>query len=164
MQTSLKTHSHDNLQPVLIHIRTNFYKNNETQYHRDKTMLLYALTSPAAWLHNHGLKTIPEHYQNILFEQLRQIRQHGHPDQYQKHFPRYLLKCLQQWLKHNHEQRHNQLKHLSYTIAQIAAKIENMPVDVDNHTTILAEAHEILRQNYRIKRPQPPFNQLTLGL
>ncbi len=162
MRQHPKTPTHDELYHVLKYIRAHFYAKNDAQYQRDKTMLLYALTWPAAWLDKHALKTTPEHYQSILIAQLRQIRQHGDHNHYTRHFPRYLLKCLQLWLRHNHEQLYNQLKHASYTIDQIAADIEGM--NEPNHTSVLAQAHELLRQNYRQKHTTTPSPQMTLGL
>jgi hypothetical protein len=157
-----KTTPRDELYPVLDYIRAHFYANDDARYQRDKTMLLYALTWPAAWLDKHALKTTPEHYRSILVAQLRQIRQHGDPGHYGRHFPGYLLKCLQQWLRHNHEQLYNQLKHASHTIDQIADDIEGM--NEQNHTSVLAQAHELLRQNYRKKHTATTSPQMTLGL
>ena len=57
---------------------------------------------------------------------------------------------------------YHQLKHLSYTLGHIATRIENMAET--NHTALLAEAHQILRQNYRKKYTKTPSNQMTLGL
>lgn len=163
MHPRQKTKSTHDLYPVLQYIRKHFYKNNDTRYHTDRRMLLYALTWPAAWLDKHALRTTPEHYQKLLTEQLHQIKQHGNPKHYGQYFPRYLLTCLQRWIHHNQHTLYQQLKHASHSIEQIAQDIAAI-LPQHNHTTVLAEAHQLLRQNYRRKNSKTPSNQITLGL
>jgi hypothetical protein len=74
-------------------------------------------------LPKHALRTTPAHYQKLLTQQLRQIQQHGNPKHYGKHFPRYLLTCLQKWMHHNQHTLYNQLKHASHSVEQIASGI-----------------------------------------
>ena len=158
-----KTTSTHDLSPILQYIRKHFYKTHDTRYHTDKTMLLYALTWPATWLDQHALRITPEHYQTLLTEQLHKIQQHGDPKHYDNYFPRYLLTCLQRWIHHNHDTLYEQLKHASHSIEQIANHIAAIQPE-HNHTTLLAQAHQILSQNYRRKNNPEPSNQITLGL
>jgi len=158
-----KINSTHDLYPHLQHIREHFYKNDDSRYHTDKTMLLYALTWPAAWLDKHALRTTPAHYQKLLTQQLQQIKQHGNPKHYGQYFPRYLLTCLQRWISHNQHTLYQQLKHASHSIEQIARDIAASE-PAHNHITVLAQAHQLLNQNYRKKRDTTPSNQITLGL
>ena len=80
-----------------------------------------------------------------------------------QYFPRYLLICLQRWIHHNQHTLYQQLKHASHSIDQIAQGIAAIQPQ-HNHTTVLAEAHQLLRQNYRRKNSKTPSNQITLGL
>ena len=152
----------DDLAPILRYIREHFYTSCDCDYQRDRRALLLALTWPAAWLHSHGLRITCADYNQLLLRKIQQIKRHGNPANYGGYFPRYLMKSLQDHCRHHHEAIYNKLKHASYTIDQITDHIAQTP-RIDP-TTVLAQAHEILRQNQRTKDPPNPSNQMTLGL
>jgi hypothetical protein len=97
----------------------------------------------------------------MLMEKLEQIHAHGDPARYRTYFPKYLLKCLQDHCQHHHETLYRELKHASYSIEQILDSLQNSKPD---HTTVLAQAHALLRQSHHNKNTTAPTKQMTLGL
>ena len=94
-------------------------------------------------------------------EKLEQIHTHGDPARYRTYFPKYLLKCLQDYCQHHHETLYRELKHASYSIENILDSLQSSKPD---HTTVLAQAHALLRQSHHNKNTTAPTKQMTLGL
>ena len=149
------------LDAVLRYIGKHIYKDNDASFQRDRHRLMYALTWPAAWLDSQGLRMHSKDYQRMLLDKLKQIHAHGDPARYRAYFPKYLLKCLQDHCHHHHETLYRELKHASYSIEEIIKNIQTGP---DNHTTVLAQAHALLRRSHRNKDTTAPTTQMTLGL
>ncbi|MCC5807752.1 MAG: hypothetical protein JJU00_15615 [Opitutales bacterium] len=74
---------------LLEHIRKRFYDPHlpDKRFHRDRRMLLYALTWPASWLEERALRLSPRRYETLLRERLDAIARHGDPNRYQPYFP-----------------------------------------------------------------------------
>ena len=149
------------LETVLHYIDKHIYEGNHAAFQRDRRMLLYTLTWPAAWLDSQALRMHREDYRDMLMDKLEQIARHGDPARYRAYFPKYLLKCLQDHCHHHHETLYRELKHASYSIEEIVKNIQTSP---ENHTTVLAQAHALLRQSHRNKNTTAPTRQMTLGL
>ena len=150
------------LNAVLNYIRKHIYEGMDNEaFQHDRRMLLYALTWPAAWLDSRALRMRSEDYRGMLMDKLEQIARHGDSARYRDYFPRYLLKCLQDHCHYHHERLYRELKHASYSIEEI---VKNIQMGSDNHTTILAQAHALLRQSHRNKETTAPTKQMTLGL
>jgi len=159
--------SSDDLAPVFFYIQSHFYRNlPPKRYYQDRHMLLHALCWPAAWLHQRRLLMRQAHYQQWLIERLRDIHRHGQPHHYQPYFPRYLLKCLQQWIDHQGDKLYDQLKSASYSIDWILEGIERRPPKPppeQSAVEILAQTHHILSQSLRRKStPSQAPSQLNL--
>ena len=149
------------LNKVLRYIGKHIYKDNDASFQRDRHRLLYALTWPAAWLDSQGLRMHSKDYQRMLLDKLKQIHAHGDPARYRAYFPKYLLKCLQDHCHHHHETLYRELKHASYSIEEILHHLQNSQPE---HTTVLAQAHALLRRSHRNKDTTAPTTQMTLGL
>ena len=149
------------LDTVLRYIRKHIYEDMNEAFQRDRRRLLYALTWPAAWLDSQALRMHSQDYRRMLMDKLEQIHAHGDPARYRAYFPKYLLKCLQDHCHYHHETLYRELKHASYSIEEIVKNIQTNP---DNHTTVLAQAHALLRQKQRNKDTTAPTKQMTLGL
>ncbi len=160
-KTQYSMQTTNELDTVLHYIRKHIYEQGNETFQRDRRMLLYALTWPAAWLDSQALRMHRKDYQRMLMDKLEQITRHGDPARYRAYFPRYLLKCLQDHCHHHHETLYGELKHASYSIEEIVKNIQTGP---DNRTTVLAEAHALLRQGHRKKDTTVPTGQMTLGL
>ena len=100
-------------------------------------------------------------YRHMLMDKLEQIHTHGDPAHYRAYFPRYLLKCLQDHCHHHHETLYKELKHASYSIEHI---LDTLQSSQPEHTTVLAQAHAMLRQSHRNEDTTAPTKQMTLSL
>ena len=149
------------LDAVLRYIGKHIYGQDSEAFRRDRRRLLYALTWPAAWLDSQALRMHSQDYRRMLIEKLEQIHAHGDPARYRAYFPKYLLKCLQDHCHYHHETLYRELKHASYGIEHILESLQNSQPE---HTTVLAQAHALLRQSYRNKDTTAPTKQMTLGL
>jgi hypothetical protein len=142
---------------LLAHIRKRFYAP-PTQYplfHRDRRMLLYSITWPAQWMDQRGLPITAQTYQKLLTQRIEDIAKHGEPARYQAYFPRYLLKCIQDWFAHHGDDLYNELKHVRNQLCGIEALLRQQPnQSADDLASPIAAAHAVLaRQNQRKNKP-----------
>jgi hypothetical protein len=113
---------------LLETIRSRFYpaagpldRTALRRFHRDRRLLLYALTWPAAWLERRALTCPPGRYRRLIDERLAAIAAHGDPARYAPCFPRYLLKCLQDFFEHHGDELYEELKHIRNALDQVLA-------------------------------------------
>lgn len=116
------------LEDLLETIRGRFYTATDPRdratlrrFHRDRRLLLYALTWPATWLKARGLTCPDGRYRRLIEERLTAIAAHGEPQRYQGFFPRYLLKCLQDHFQRHGDELYDELKHIRNALDQILA-------------------------------------------
>ena len=154
-------------QALLDQIKARFYSGSvpEQAYYQDRRMLLYALTWPASWLEQRGLPITSQAYQKLVEERLESIAKHGDPKRYQRYFPRYLLKTLQDWFAHNGEALYEELKHVRNQLHSIDRLLQthhpNLPEDI---VAPIAQAHAILAvQKQRKKHIDPQQLELLFG-
>lgn len=112
-------------------------------------MLLYAITWPATWLKQRNLNIHQTHYNTLIIEKINDIKKYANKQKYEPYFPRYLLKTLQDHFSHNEEQLYYQLKHISYTLADIINNITKTRQAATINT--IAHAHRILKLQYQKK-------------
>jgi hypothetical protein len=141
------------LTDLLDQIRQRFYGTQPpARFHRDRRMLLYALTWPAVWLERRGLTCSAPRYHQLIVARLDAIRTHGDPACYSTYFPRYLLKCLQDWFEHHGPQLYDELKHIRNALDQVLASV-HLATRIQRDARqldVLAATHHILH------RPRPP--------
>ena len=160
-KTHYKNMQTNELDSVLHYIGKYIYGEHSESFRRDRTRLLYALTWPAAWLDSQALRMHSKDYQRMLMDKLEQIHAHGEPARYRAYFPKYLLKSLQDHCRHHHETLYRELKHASYNIEHI---LDHLRSSQPEHTTVLAQAHALLRRRDHKKDTSAPTKQMTLGL
>ena len=128
-------------------IRRRFYtKLPPAHFHRDRRMLLYALTWPAGWLDSRGLTCSPARYQALITERIEAICVHGDPARYGAYFPTYLLTCLQDWFQHRSDQLYAELKHIRNALDRILGSVSVLS-EVQRHARhieLLATTHRLL--------------------
>lgn len=161
----------DTVQHLLGAVQRRFYAaqsprdhaEGRASFHRDRRMLLYALTWPAVWLERRGLTCSSMRYHALLADRLAEIALHGDPARYGAYFPTYLLKCLQDWFQHHGEQLYDELKHIRNALDQVLASARfAVTVRRDaKHVELLASAHRLIRAQ-REKRPKSDGRQLSL--
>lgn len=151
--------------PELLEVvRRQFYAQlPPTHFHRDRRMLVYALTWPAGWLDSRGLTCSPSRYRTLIADQLDDICTHGDPARYGVYFPAYLLKCLQDWFRHRSDALYAELKHIRNALDRIlasAAFASEVQLHA-RHIELLAATHRLLHAQ-RARRAVPDAGQLSL--
>ncbi len=145
-------------------VQRRFYaRQPPTHFHRDRRMLVYALTWPAAWLDARGLTCSPARYRTLIADQLDVICAHGDPARYGAYFPAYLLKCLQDWFRHRSDELYAELKHIRNALDRILASA-SFASEVQlhaRHIELLAATHRLLHAQ-RARRANPDAGQLSL--
>lgn len=150
--------------PLLEEIHRRFYsREDERGFHRDRRMLLYALTWPATWLEHRGLTCSSARYCALVADRLEDIAAHGDPARYGAYFPTYLLKCVQDWFQHHGDELYGELKHIRNALDQVLAstRIATTVQRDAHHVELLASAHRLIRAERR-KSPQTDGRQLSL--
>ena len=150
---------------LLAQIKQTFYTNklSEKQFYADRRMLLYAITWPDKWLDQRGLPTTAQHYEQLLTQRLKAIAQHGKLESYQRYFPGYLLKCLQDWFAHHGDELYEELKHVRNPLHSIEALLQGCSSQqAEDIVTPMAQAHAILKSQCHRKYDKEDTRQLTL--
>jgi len=162
----------ESVEGLLEAVRCKFYAGQSARgFHRDRRMLLYALTWPAVWLEHRGLTCPAVRYQKLIATRLGDIAVHGDPSRYgapglsssNGYFPAYLLKCLQDWFQHHGEELYDELKHIRNALDQVLASAHfAAAVQCDaHHTDMLAATHRLIHGR-RSQREKPDDRQLSL--
>ena len=146
----------DAVRQLLEEVRGGFYAGHPARdFHRDRRMLLYALTWPASWLERRGLTCPPARYRGLLADRLAAIAAHGDPARYGAYFPTYLLKCLQDWFDHHGEELYGELKHIRNALDQVLASAKFATIvqrDAQN-VEFLAATHHLIRAQRNQSHP-----------
>ena len=149
---------------TLATIRRRFYgAQPPAAFHRDRRMLLSALTWPAVWLERRALTCSPARYRSLLHDRLEAVAAHGDPARYGGYFPAYLLKCLQDWFQHHGDELDAELKHVRNALDQVLASVrfaERVQRDARN-IDLLAATHRLLHAR-RANRVTGDDRQLSL--
>lgn len=142
--------------PLLEEIRRRFYaRADERSFHRDRRMLLYALTWPATWLEHRALTCASARYRTLIADRLDDIVAHGDPARYGAYFPTYLLKCVQDWFQHHGDELDGELKHIRNALDQILASppLATAIQRDARHIELLASAHRLIRAERAHRQP-----------
>lgn len=138
-------------------IQRRFYaKAPPAHFHRDRRMLLYALTWPAGWLDSRSLTCSPARYQALIAERLDAICAHGDPARFGAYFPAYLLKCLQDWFQHRGDALYDELKHIRNALDRILGS-----VSATSEVQLHARHVELLAATHRILHPRRPHRAVS---
>jgi hypothetical protein len=143
------------LSGLLAEVRLRFYATQPpARFHRDRRMLLYALSWPAVWLERRGLFCSSRRYRALIVERLDAIHAHGDPTRYGEYFPRYLLKCLQDFFDRHGDELYPELKHIRNALDQVCGSLRFAETASLQSRQIeaLASVHRMLRA----QAPAPP--------
>lgn len=159
-----RTPGAESVEGLIESVRCRFYTGQYGRhFHRDRRMLLHALTWPAVWLERRGLTCAPARYQALVGDRLAQIAVHGDPARYGAYFPAYLLKCLQDWFQHHGDELYDELKHIRNALDQVlASACLASAVQLDaKHVELLVSLHRLIHRR-RTQREKPDDRQLPL--
>ena len=150
---------------LLAQIKQNFYTCtlSDKAFYADRRMLLYALTWPASWLDQRGLSVSAQQYETLISQRLKAIAHYGDPKRYERYFPRYLLKCMQDWFAHHGDELYEELKHVRNHLHSIEALLQRCTSErAEDIVTPMAQAHAILKNQQRRKHCKDDTQQLKL--
>ena len=152
----------------LYQIRQKFYPDNHKGFYQEHKLLLRAVTHPAHWLKDRGVSLPEAKLEAILNEILRGIMHHGNTGNI-GYFSAYLLKSVQDHMKHHGDEYYEQAKVLR-NIVQTAAgewtekQRKQLPDAMDQTTARLADLNSLVRATKpgRRKKTAPAGTQLDL--
>lgn len=138
---------------LLDHIYHTFYgETNKRTFYRDRKMLLHAISLPAAWADERGVVIPADRYREIICGIISDIHTHGDPSRYQ-YLPRYLLKCVQDYLAHHGDVLYDALKHIRNRLQSIETILARAtspdPPDHDPQS----QTQQVLAQTHRLIHP-----------
>jgi hypothetical protein len=138
---------------LLKHIQQQFYPDNPKRFHRDRRMLLKAITWPATWLREKGLNetnVMPsDRYRQLILDQINEVKRYGQYMKYGEYFPGYLMKCIQNWFIHQGDGFYEQLKGARSLFDIALVKVQNLPareVAQPPVVDVLAAAHGLVKK------------------
>jgi hypothetical protein len=147
---------------LLAHIQRQFYPDNVKLFHRDRRLLLKAVTWPATWLREKGFNDpniMPaDDYRRLIMDRINDVKRHGDFAKYGDYFPGYLMKCIQNWFLHQGDGYYDRLKSARNVFEVAALKVQRLasratdapPPIVD----VLAAAHAVVNRKNSVKRPK----------
>ncbi len=121
------------------------------------------LSWPAVWLERRDLFCSSRRYRTLIVERLDAIHAHGDPQRYGDYFPRYLLKCLQDFFDRHGDELDGEFKHIRnaldqvLTSARFASRVRTDAQNID----ALAAVHRLLHAQ-RARRVVHDPDQLDL--
>lgn len=155
------------LEQILASIRRRFYQQDPANHwHRDQLDLIKNLTWPALWMHQRGITVSQPRYRKLLEERLDAIARHGDSKRWRKHFPTYLLKCLQDHFAHHGEELYEELKHIRNVLFGLESQLKELLPTQQQEKEIdaMARTHQLLNTRAKARRKKHPNNAEQLEL
>jgi hypothetical protein len=164
---------------ILSMIRAEHYPESRTNnkadqkaFFRDRQAILRAITWPGEYCRGHGLFLPMRRIQELVIEQLIDIRTKGNASKIE-YFPRYLLHCLQTRFKKHRDEYYLETKHRDTGIDCVLAGIESKKArksaqksalegDPQDETERLADLHRALLSPVRKKKAVVSVTQTDL--
>ena len=145
----------DTLVKSFLHrLRTQFYPDNEKGFYQQRSMLISAITTPARWLEERGVRLPEQRLEEILVGILRGIMHHGNTGNI-GFFCAYFLKAVQDHMKHQGDGYYEEgksLRKILDTAVEDLTKKQARKLDAaqDRTTTELAALNRLVNAT-RIK-------------
>ena len=130
----------------LRNIQRKFYASAERQFFQERNLLLQALTFPAAYLHQRGVKYPADRYKEILTTIIRTINTHGNLAEVRSP-GRYLLHAVQTHMQHHGEDYYTAAVRTRSALADVMlglTKAKPGAIQSDSTVPALAEVHRVL--------------------
>jgi hypothetical protein len=124
-------------------IRNQFYPDEPKRFFQDRNMLLQAVTFPAKWLHERGVRLPETRYRTILLDILTTIKRHGNTARIQR-FSAYLLHSVQEHMRHHGEEYYEEGKRFRDSVQDVMSGLSRKKVTDDQTVPLLAEVHRML--------------------
>lgn len=145
-------------------IRAAFYQQNPDWYKDQHFIRQRVVTFPAQWLNSRGVTLRPERYKEVMMEVFRTIKLNGNTDSVQ-YWPRYLLHCVQEHLKHHGESLYDEGKSLRSAIDLALTHCEHSQVSKTIDTVaVIAQVNRALATNGGRKKKSASVSKAQLSL
>ncbi|MEI6034491.1 MAG: hypothetical protein WCS65_09455 [Verrucomicrobiae bacterium] len=159
----------DLVKTYLHRIRTQFYPDDEKGFFQQRSILLNAITTPARWLDERGVRIPERRLCQILDEILKGIMHHGATGKIQ-YFCRYFLFAVQEHMRHQGDRYYEEgksLRAITNTAMEVLTKKQRARLSdaQDATTSRLADLNRLVRETAVKKRKQakaPAGKQLDL--
>lgn len=152
----------------LHRIRQQFFPDDTKEFYQQRTLLVKAITTPAAWLEERGVRLSEQRLQEILDTVLTGIMHHGATHRI-GYFCAYFLKCVQDHMRFQGERYYEEAKSLrtitETAIEHLTKQQKSRLSDAQDRTTAeLSALNRLVRETTakRPKRAKAPSTQLDL--
>lgn len=149
---------------IMQSIRSAFYQGDKRWFVDQHFIRQRVVTYPAAWLTSRGVTLKPERYKSVLQEIIRTIKRNGDTS-HVTYWPRYLLHCVQEHLKHHGEDLYNEGKSLRNALDSALARCRQAQTapSIDCVEAIAQVHHALVAANKsRPKKSVKSKDQLSL--
>jgi hypothetical protein len=127
----------------MLVIRETFYKGNQAWFKDQHFIRQRVVTYPAQWLDSRGVTLQPERYKEVLLEIIRTIKLNGNTETV-VYWPRYLLHCVQQYLKHHGEELYEEGKSIRSAVDLAMTHVSNSQRAQPDVVSGIAQVHRAL--------------------
>lgn len=158
----------DLVKNYLQRLRSQFYADDEKGFYQQRPVLIDAITTPARWLDDRGVRLPERRLSDILDEIIKSIMHFGSTGKIE-YFCRYFLYAVQQHMKHQGERYYDEGKSLRFitdTALENLSKKQRARLGdaVDPTTSRLAELNRLVRQTAVRKKKAAKAHAAQLDL
>ena len=159
---------------MLADLWRRFYQHRQREFHQDRRTLIQAITWPARYLNDRGVKAPASMYRRILGSVIQAIRQKGYIAQVRR-FSVYFLYSIQEHMKHHGDEYYEAAKEprriepVMHTVMNRLRTNNGYPM-LDQTTEALAALNRITRarggrrRRAAIRQPElPTFPPISTG-
>jgi len=158
----------DLVKTYLRRLRTQFYPDDEKGFFQQRSLLIRAITHPAHWLDERGVRLPERRLCQILDEIIKGIMHHGATGKIE-YFCKYFLHAVQQHMKHQGDAYYDEGKSLRFitdtAMENLTKKQREKLGDAQDATTSrLADLNRLMRETAvkKKKAAKAPSAQLDL--
>jgi len=148
------------IEDLMQFVRTSFYQGNPAWYKDQHFIRQRVVTYPASWLNSRAVTLKPERYKEVMINIVRIIKLNGNTGSVQ-YWPRYLLHCVQEHLKHHGEELYNEGKSIraQTDIALVACQRATQANRAPDVVAAIAQVNQALASATRRKKVVAPAKQ-----
>jgi hypothetical protein len=148
----------------LHRLKNQFYPDNAKDFYQQRSVLITAITTPARWLDERGVRLPEKKLDAILTDILRGIMHHGDTSHI-AYFCRYYLKVVQDHMKHQGDKYYEEGKSLRFivdsTLENLSKKQAAKLPDAQDRTTSELAALNRLVNATRVKKKKVAVKTAT---
>lgn len=148
----------------LHRLKNQFYPDNAKDFYQQRSVLITAITTPARWLDERGVRLPEKRMDAILTDILRGIMHHGDTARI-GYFCRYYLKAVQDHMTHQGEKYYEEGKSLRFIVDTALENLSKKQAaklpDAQDRTTVELAALNRLVQSTRVKKKKVAVKTAT---